>query len=298
MSWRARAVAGAERARSGGRRRWPPLVLLTALAFSALAPAQDAEPVPQTEQTAVVELHHRPPDQVLPALVPHLRDGVSLSADARRVFLRGPTAELGALIDLISALDVPPRALWVSVAADPAHALGTAPGETAGTGRRYATGTRVAPPAAGDAVRQVWRTGRPEVQRVRVLEGDWAMIAVHGPPPGPGFAARVHVTPRVEVLTGNLAPAGAGLIGALRVRPRLVGERVLLEVALLAPATAPVSLAPLAQAVATTLSVPIGEWVALNDGGGLSDPVRDTTLIARTRPASLPTLLVRVDPAD
>lgn len=267
-----------------------------ALAFSAPAPC--AEPMAEVEQTAVVELRHRSTDEVLPVLGPHIAGrGISLSASDGRIFLRGETRALGALIDLIGAIDVPTRQLWVAVILDdgpPAADIGTAPME-----RRFATGSRPRALAATDATAASarWRTGGGEGQRVRVQEGQWATIAFRELPSAAPIGARVWAAPGVEVFI-DLTRPGPQQAGALRVRPRLIGDQVILEVAVLATADAPRSLEPLVQTLSTTVTGRPGEWMALSEPAYERLQEAQAQVIAQTRRSRPPRVLVRVDPAD
>lgn len=270
-----------------------------ALALFFLPPIHGTEPVPEDEQTVVIALRHQPAEEVIPALEPHMAGRrVSLSASGDRLLLRGTTQELGALIDLIAAVDIPPRMLWVTLAlddeghsADRHGGLNDTPAE-AGEGN----GSPALSDALGDATYSFsrWRTGRVEARRVLVRDGDWASVTVRGVSRASGLYARVQATPQIEVFTSDLAGSGDFHDSGFRVRPRLAGDLVTLEVDIFGSDEDPVSSRPITRALATTLTGRVGDWIPVTGPADLQP--EDT--VARTRRAGTPSVLLRVDPAD
>ena len=287
--------------------------LLLDAGSGASEPVLDLGPIPEVEQTTVIELQHRPAEEVLPALQPHLAGRpVSVSVSGNRLLLHGPTRDLGVLIDLVAAIDHPVAMLWVTVTQDrgghpaPADPDPETPADRATEANwsetRFGTRSWRDPAEEGYAVTRRWATRRNDATRVLVREGDWASLEVRALPPDAGLAAQVQATPWVEVYVSELArpgTLGSGSIreGGLRVRPRLTGERVTLELELYGVLPYPRSGEPLEQARRTVLSGRIGEWIPL--GGQVELDLAGATdgLIARTRPAGLPDLLIRVTAA-
>lgn len=275
-------------------------VWLCGLGLAALASASGAEPVAEVAQTAVVELRHRPAEEVLPALGPHLPGrGVEISASGSRLFLRGPTRALGPLIDLIEAIDVPPRQLWITLA------LEDAPSDRP-PARDTLTTRRTAPPPEGPPAESGgsptfstnWRTGGEIGQRLRVQEGEWAALGFAERSGARGFPVWVRVAPGIEVFAGDLGTPGADRAGGLRVRPRLVGEGVRLDVAFFAEAGGPVTGGSQVNTLTTTLTGRLGEWIPLNGPSGAPPLGLGEAVIARTRSTGPPRVLLRVDPSD
>jgi hypothetical protein len=57
--------------------------------------------------TLVIDLEHRSSEQVISGLTPHLGGQVSVSGQEQRLLIRGPDKELGAIEELVAALDQP-----------------------------------------------------------------------------------------------------------------------------------------------------------------------------------------------
>jgi len=280
-------------------------------------PTVEMGPIPESEQTTVIDLRHRPAEEVMPALQPHLAGRpVSVSASGNRLLLHGPTRDLGVLIDLVEAIDQPVAMLWVTVAQDRGGLLAppdldpdldpdpSSDGatEAAWSETRFGIGVRRDPAEEGYEVTRRWATRRNDATRVLVREGDWASLEVRSLPPDTALGAQVQATPRVEVYVpelGRTAPPRQGSIreGGLRVRPRVTGERVTLEVDLYGSLEDPRSREPLEQARRTVLSGRLGEWIPLGGQAALGAAGATEGLIARTRPSGLPNLRIQVTPA-
>lgn len=238
----------------------------------------------------------------MPALQPHLVGRpVSVSASGSRLLLHGPTRDLGVLIDLVAAIDVPVEMLWVTVvqdggAPDPAAEPDTADswGET-----RLGTGStpRRDPAAQGYAVTRRWQTRGEDASRVLVREGGWAAVEVRRVPAAAGLAAQVQVTPWVEVYAPELTRPDPVAQRVFRVRPWLTGNRVTLELDFYEAMDDTRSREPKIQARRTLLSGRLGDWIPLGGQADLGGSEEATGIIARTRPGGMPNLLVRVTSA-
>ena len=285
------------------RRRGLLAALIGSAAFPFLPPIHGAEPLPEVDQTIVIEMRHRPAEEILLALGPHLAGGrVSASASENRILLRGPTRELGALIDLISAMDIAPRLVWVTVALDDTG-LSTAwadDREDAASETHYSTEGPIPSGLSRDeiSISSRWRTGRSQARRVLVRDGDWASITVRGVPPATGVAAQVQATPQIEVLTTDLAGPRPFHDGGLRVRPRLTGDRVTLDVDFIGSTEDPLSRGPLVQTLTTTLTGRLGDWIPVGGSADLQPTDATAEIVARTRPVGMPSVLLQVAPAD
>lgn len=285
------------------RRRGLLAALLGAVAWPFLSPLQGAEPLPELDQTLVIEVRNRPAEEVLTALGPHLAGmRVTLSISGNRILLRGPTPELGALVDLISAIDIAPQLVWVTVALDDTGGSSVwaddredAPSETHYTTRGPSGSDR---PGDLMSTSNRWHTNRGEASRVLVRDGDWATVAIRGTSPATGFSAQVQVTPQIQVFTGDLTGPGRFQDGGFRVRPRLSGDRVTLEIAVFGSIEDPLARGSLSQGLTTTLTGRLGDWLPVGGSADLPPADASADLIARTRPVGMPTVLLRVTLAD
>ncbi|MGV0951688.1 MAG: hypothetical protein ACOYB3_13530, partial [Azonexus sp.] len=287
----------------GLRRRELLAALIGAVAIPFLSPIHGAEPVPELDQTLVIALRHRPAEEVLPALGPHLGEGrVSLSASGNRILLRGSARDLGPLIDLISAIDVAPRLVWVTVALDDTGLSTTwaddredAPSET-----HYTAGGPLRSDFPGDemSTSSRWHTGRGKARRVLVRDGDWAAVAIRGISPVTGLSAQVQATPQIEVFTSDLAGPGRFQDGGFRVRPRLAGDLVTLDIAVFGSTDDPLARGALVQTLTTTLTGRLGDWISVGGSADLQPTDTTAEIVARTRPVGMPSVLLRVTPAD
>lgn len=276
--------------------------LLGAVALLLMSQLQGAEPVPESDQTLVIELRQRPAEEVLPALGPHLAGGrVSLSVAGNRLLLHGPTRELGVLIDLISALDVAPRMVWVTVALDDAGRdtdEADDPADAA-TETHYTAGGANRSSLPGDTLSTTnhWHTGRGTARRVLVRDGDWAAVALHGSAPVTGLSAQVQAIPQVAVFASDLAAPGPVQNGGFRVRPRLAGDWVTLDIAVFGSPQDPFARGSPVQTLSTTLTGRLGDWIPV--GGAADPPSADPTAdrVARTRSGGMSSVLLRVTPA-
>jgi len=235
----------------------------------------------------------------MPALHPHLVGRpVSISASGNRLLLHGPTRDLGVLIDLITAIDVPVQMLWVTLTRDPSGVVSDMDSGSNAIRRETRLGTGSSPrwdPAEdGYTVSRRWGTRVEDTNRILVREGDWASIEVRALSDGLGLGAQVQASRRVEIFVPELTRPDPAREGGLRIRPQLTGDRVTLEVDFYGSIEDPWSGEPRMQARQTVLTGRLGDWIPL---GGQPDGNADdgaAGLIARTRPGGTSGLLVQV----
>ncbi len=191
--------------------------------------------------------------------------------------------------------------LWVTVALDDAGlstdwsgGLDDTPSETGD-----ATGAPPLPELIGDVTYSSsrWRTGRVEARRVLVRDGAWASVAVHGVSLATGLSVQVQATPQIEVFASDLAGPGDFRESGFRVRPSLTGDLVTLEVALFGSAGDPLS-GGLVRTLTTTLTGRVGHWIPVAGSADLHPQDAAADIVARTRRAGTPSVLLRVDPTD
>mgnify|MGYP006287856865 CR=1 FL=1 len=207
--------------------------------------------------TAVLPLRHRTVAEVLPVLRPLVPAPGSLSGTGDRLVVRTTPENLAAIREVLTDLDQPRRRLRLSLRRQ--QGGGGAP-RAAGQGT--ATGTEGG--ALGDGGTRVYGTtprgDSSLLQQVQVLEGREARLHL---------GAEVPVGQRTLVLGhgGALARDAVAYrrIGStLGVVPQLQGERVLLELRAEHARPGPAAGGSFdTGALATTVSVPLGEWSRL-----------------------------------
>lgn len=86
------------------------LLLLAAILLGSLGPAANAD-APLT----VIDLHHRPAEQLLPTLKPLVRQGDYLAGQNDKLFIRSDAATLEAVKRVVTQLDRTPASLLITV---------------------------------------------------------------------------------------------------------------------------------------------------------------------------------------
>jgi hypothetical protein len=283
-------------------RRAPTIALTGLLLLSTGPTTQGLEPTPETEQTTVIDLLYRPAEEVTPALAPHaVGRPVRVSASGNRLILHGPTRDLGVLIDIVAAIDVPLRMLWITLAQDPGGLLMDLALDSEEARADSGSGPDDLRPwdsaLGGEAITRRWSTRGEEANRVLVREGDWASVEARAISVGSGLGAQVQTSPRVEVYLPELTPPAPLRAGGFRIRPRLTGDRVTLDVDFYGSIETTWSGESKTQAIRTVVTGRLGDWIPL--GGPAAADVGDPAagMIAHTRPIGMSRLVVRVTPA-
>lgn len=228
---------------------WRALLLLIVL---ALAPTLHS-----AESSTEIIHTFQPPEQLIPALRPHLPPDTTLSAHQGRLLIRGTPTALRQARQLLQTLDQPPRQLLVRV-------------RTASTGTGRHTGASV----SGDtdqATVQIRRYSTNDLdraeQQLRLLEGGTAQLS----------------TDRLQpVLTLVASGAGGQLLGqgqvwqrnGILLTPQLTADqRVRLRLTFQQAPTTPTGQPLTQQQLDTELIVPLQQWTAI---GGDSRHGRET----------------------
>lgn len=256
------------------------LLAVATVALCATAPAGA-----QTMVLEVMALKHRTAEEVVPVIQPMLPAGSSVSSFGNQLIVRTTPAGLEEVGRILARIDAAPRQLLVTVA----HAAdeererqGVSVSGSAGNDRaRVSVADGAARPGSDIGVQrgddhlrarafQAQSAGRERiVQTVQVLEGNSAHIRTGAALPAP--ARRVErrvvggriVEEVVESTEYREAATG------FHVRPRIAGDRVVLEVSHQREAfSRPARGALEAQRVVTTVSGRLGEWIEL---GGVGD---------------------------
>ena len=240
----------------------------------------------------VIDLKYRSAEQIVPMLKPFLAPGGTISSLQNRVILRTTPQNMAELKKVLDAVDTMPKRLVISVRQE---AVGTGLTDEAevsgsiGAGDAHATvpgsrsqqgGTAVI--RKGDNVvrgrvfsSQSAATDRG-VQTVQVLEGNEATIRIGQSVPI--RSQNVVQTPQGTQISQSVEYRDADT--GFRVRPRVNGDRVTLEISSRHDTLAdPNSQSFNVQRVDTVVSGKLGEWIeiggvdqsrAQNDGGTIS----------------------------
>ncbi len=228
----------------------------------------------------IISLRHRSADQLLPQLAPFVEPGGALTGINDKLFLRASARNQAEIRDLVAALDTPLRRLMISVRQD-----GTDTGSDSGggvSGRVVIGGGAPAISGSGQLYQSDSRSRRDVSQQVQTIDGGRAAIMV-----GQSFflpLRQVVLTPTGVIVSESFVQRdlGTGFVAV----PRLVGERVTLEISPRDDTPGPVPGSVNIQRLVTTVSGRLGEWLEL--GGSVGEQSGSSAGIAGygTRSAS------------
>ena len=215
------------------------------------------------ESFALIELRHRPADEILPIVSPHLWPGESISGEGFRILLSAPPPRQAVLAQMVRSLDVPPVPIRITVklasleemareGTEGSAVISTRPGETRLQGRV-----------------EVISTGNRDV-----LERTWQVTGVAGEPlkidtgidfPYPGTGILVQDGEDVQTITGLRYRR---LHSGFHALVRLNGDRVIVDIA---PRREDLLDAPGGtlshEALRTRVTGRVGEWIDLGGSG-------------------------------
>lgn len=230
-------------------------ILLSCLVLWAASAARGADLV-------IIDLQHRPAEEIIPILRPLVSADVGLSGTEYRLIVRAPTTELAKIREVLTVLDRAPRQLLVSVRhrddLDSRSSVLAAEAEFGNRGANLST-------SGGVSTRAATGSG---VSSVRILEGASAHIAVG------------QSVPIVTAIAPVVGARGVGVgfatdyreaLSSFTVRPRVNGDRVVLEITTQRHTNVTQSSGDV-QRVATTATGKLGEWIDL---GGVTDTTVD-----------------------
>jgi type II secretory pathway component GspD/PulD (secretin) len=249
-------------------------VLLALFFFGVTAHLQAQQSVLE-----VIDLKYRSAEQIVPMLKPLLAPGGTISALQNRVIVRTTPQNLAELRKVIEAVDSMPKRLMITVRqeavgtglaseAEVSGSIGTDGARVTVPGNRSTLGA-TAQARQGDNVArarvlssQSAATDRG-VQSVQVLEGNEAFIRIGQSVPIPYFS--VVQTPWGTQIAQSVEYRDADT--GFRVRPRVNGDRVTLEISSRRDSLAdPYSQTFDLQRIDTVVSGRLGEWI---DIGGV-----------------------------
>jgi len=221
------------------------------------------------QQLEIIPLQHRLVRDVLPLLQPLLAPEGTLTGEGSQLIVRTTPENLAALKTALTALDVAPIRLRVTVSQSRRE-------DRTGGGRVHFETT-------GDAAAADSQALAPEVYRTRTHEGLQLLQTVLTMDGQPALIEIGQTTPQPLLLGYVLTPSGPAVSVGLNyqsaasgfyVTPSLRGDGV--EIALEARLQSPAAQAAdgrLSQQSRTTLSGPLGEWIAA--GGTLRTAASD-----------------------
>jgi len=241
----------------------------------------------------VIELKYLSAEQVVPMLKPFLAPGGTVSALQNRVIVRTTPQNLAELRKVLDAVDTMPKRLVISVRqeavgtgldseAEVSGSVGTDSAHLTVPGRRRKQGA-TAQVGNGDNVAQARVLSSQSaatdrgVQTVQVLEGNEAVIRIGQSVPirSPG----VIQTPQGTQISDSVEYRDADT--GFRVRPRVNGDRVTLEISSRRDVLAdPNSQTFDVQRIDTVVSGRLGEWIDIGgvDQGRVRSDDRTTSL--------------------
>ncbi len=267
---------------------------------------------PSTEETVIFKLKYRTAEELLPLLQGHIeRDHGTVSGTGRRLVLTAPREEVARIEGILEEMDTRPRRLIITVAREPEHATlageptaedsGNRPAMTVRDTSATALHTRRRPALAmfsepsSHELHTRPRAGPHGIQRVSILEGQWALIAFGEAPTATGLSAEVAVGQGLAVFLNEPSTDSGTRILA---RATLLGKQLVVNLAYTgaSPSTRQGGRME-TQSVRTTLTGHLGEWMPLNPAAGTDPPHDQSGLHLRTsrRSEGPPPLFVRVD---
>lgn len=211
------------------------------------------------QQMEVIELKSRTVDEVLPALLPLVEPGGTLTGVNNQLFLRASPRNRDDIKRALAAIDKPARRLIIHVSLD-RRSQDSARGAEA-SGQVVLGSTR-----RTDVEGRVWDTrsqrGENAAQRVQTIEGGRAFIQVGRSLPVP--MRQVVVGPAGAIVNDSIVyrDIGSGFYAS----PRVSGERVTLEISQQAEQLEG-RRGIASQQLATTVNGRLGEWIELGGTG-------------------------------
>lgn len=228
-----------------------------------------AGPVIAEPPLEIVELRHRPAEEVVPVLRALLAPGGSLSAFGHRLFVRTTPANLAELRAVLAEIDRPAARLLISVRQTAQGADERREASVSGRIGSDRTGIELPPadPWRAPGVTVRIEDGRRSsdsqtVQQVQTVDGGQARIHAGVSQPLP--LRRLWLAPDGAVISETVIwrDLGTGFIAT----PRIVGERVSIDIAPYDEERAARDGAAHVRRLVTTVEGRLGEWIAVGAG--------------------------------
>ena len=213
------------------------------------------------QQLEVIELKSKNVDQVLPALLPLVEPGGTLTGANNQLFLRSSPRNRADIKKALAALDTPTRRLIIRISQNRESENNVRGAEA--SGQVVLGSTR-----RSNAEARVWDTksGRGESagQMVQTIEGGQAFIQIGRSLPIP--MRQVMIGPGGALINETVVyqDVGRGFYAA----PHLNGQRVTLDISQQADSVNAYGRGSInTQRLSTTVSGRLGEWIELGGGG-------------------------------
>lgn len=215
----------------------------------------------QAQSLEVIELKHRTVDEVLPALLPLVEPGGTLTGMNNQLFLRASPRNREDIKRALAAIDKSARRLIIHVAYDRQQ-------QTADRGADAVGQVIFGGKPQANIEARVWDTrsqrGENSAQRVQTVEGGRAFIQVGRSLPVP--MRQVVLGPGGAVVNDSIVYRDIG--SGFHASPRVSGERVTLEISQQVEQLEGRRQGGIAsQQLATTVSGRLGEWIELGGTG-------------------------------
>ena len=230
----------------------------------------------QADSVSVIELQHRPAEEVIPIVQPMLAPSDAITGTGFKLFLQSSPQTAARVRSMIEMLDTPARIMQVSVFQGSESSLR----EIAASARlRVESGATSYGTTGGsvsvDGISTQESLRQNPLHQVRVAEGNEAYIETGERIPyfyGAAFAGRRAVAGAVEF---------QNVVTGFYVLPRIRGDNVFLEVSPFSSSSSNNSGGNIeTQAASTTISGSLGEWLLI---GGVTEQVeRSETGIGST----------------
>lgn len=246
-------------------------------------------PAHAADELEILSLQHRSVEDVLPSLQPLLEPGGVLTGMRGQLILRASPSNREQIRQALAALDTPLRQLRITVRQSLAHATDSREAEVYG---KAESGPLVfgLPPVGSEGARVEARTDSARIgarlgarsleqdsrvtQQLMVAEGRQAFI--HAGTSRPLIQREVIWGPYGSQVRDSAVYQDVG--SGFFVQPRLVGDRVSLDIAPYQQIESAVDRrVVLEQQTHTTLSARLGEWIEIGSGGA-GEPQRERAL--------------------
>jgi hypothetical protein len=267
---------------------------------------------PSAEETVIFKLKFRTAEELVPLLQEHIeRHHGTVSGTGRRLVLTAPREEVARIQGILEEMDTRPHRLIITVAREPElTTLSAEPIKGASVNARGATvpdmsmtsyHTRQRPALAASSEPSSYelqtrpRPDPQDIQRVSVLEGQWALVAFGEAPMAAGLSAEVEVGAGITVFLNEPSTDNGTRILA---RATLLGQQLVVDVAYTGASPSARQGGQMEiRAVRTTLTGHLGEWMPLSPAADTDQPNDQSGLHLRTlrRGQDPLPLFVRVD---
>jgi type II secretory pathway component GspD/PulD (secretin) len=238
--------------------RTGPRIVLLAMAILANSPTL-------ADELAIIELHHRRADDVIPIVQPFLEAGGVLTGADDKLFVRSSPANLAQIREAVAAIDRPQRQLLITVgqgnaaARDGTSLRGSA---TIGSGDVQVGVNR--PPAGESGATVITRsrsvqTDQQNTSSVRALEGTEAYISVGQSVPITSTTVTTGRYPPLAQQSTSYRDVTSGFYATARVS----GDLVTLEISSRQQAYRPRDETIDTRGVTSVVTGRLGEWIEL-----------------------------------